>query len=68
MKLHYEAAVDAADTLLHNHVVNQIWDREISAWAAEPGTPDVFCVITRLPDETSPAFEPRRIVTEPACA
>jgi len=48
MKLHYEAAVDAADTLLHNHVVNQIWDRDISAWGAESGTPDAKSIQTRL--------------------
>jgi glucose-6-phosphate isomerase len=46
-KLH-EPTSKLADTLIANHVVSRIWDRDISAWKAAAGTPDAASISTRL--------------------
>jgi glucose-6-phosphate isomerase len=48
MKIHYPPAVNATDTLLHEHVVPRIWDRDISVWNAGPGSADAKSIETRL--------------------
>ena len=46
-KLH-EPTAKLADALIKDHVVSRIWDRDISAWKANPGTPDAASIATRL--------------------
>ena len=48
MKIHYPAAIDTADSLIHDQTVRRIWDRDISAWGATPGSADAKSVQTRL--------------------
>lgn len=48
MKIHYPAAIDAADQLIQAQVVHRIWDRDISVWGAEPGSADATSIETRL--------------------
>ena len=48
MKMHYAAAMDSADTLIHDQTVSRIWDRDISVWGASPGSPDAKSIQTRL--------------------
>ena len=46
--IHYPPGARAADTLLQDHVVGRIWDRDISAWGAAPGSADAKSIETRL--------------------
>jgi glucose-6-phosphate isomerase len=46
--IHYPAGARAADTLLHDHMVPRIWDRDISVWGATPGTAAAKSIETRL--------------------
>jgi glucose-6-phosphate isomerase len=48
MKIHYPAAIDAADALLQQQIVRRIWDRDIGVWGAEPGSVDAKSIQTRL--------------------
>ncbi|MFL6279548.1 MAG: glucose-6-phosphate isomerase [Vicinamibacterales bacterium] len=48
MKNYYPAAVDAADTLIHQQVIRRIWDRDVSAWGAAAGSADAKSIQTRL--------------------
>ncbi|HEU4937173.1 MAG TPA: hypothetical protein VFT39_12005 [Vicinamibacterales bacterium] len=48
MKIHYPAAIDTADSLIHDQTVRRIWDRDISAWGAAPSSADAKSVQTRL--------------------
>ena len=48
MTIHFQAAAQAADKLIHDHVVRKIWDRDVSAWRAAPGSADAKSIATRL--------------------
>ncbi|MBA2302603.1 MAG: glucose-6-phosphate isomerase [Acidobacteria bacterium] len=48
MKRHYEPAFTLADRLLLDAVVEKIWQRDPSAWAAAPGSPDAASITNRL--------------------
>lgn len=48
MKPHYQAAATLADRLLHDKVVERIWNRDPGAWSAEPGSADARSIETRL--------------------
>jgi glucose-6-phosphate isomerase len=48
MKLAYHAAADLSDRLLHDRVVEKIWQRDPGAWAAAPGSADARSIETRL--------------------
>ena len=48
MKIHYPAAIDTADTLIHEQTVRRTWDRDISVWGAQPGSADAKSIQTRL--------------------
>jgi glucose-6-phosphate isomerase len=46
--IHFEPAARAADALIHDHAVRRIWERDISVWRAQPGSPDAKSIETRL--------------------
>jgi glucose-6-phosphate isomerase len=46
--IQYPAGARAADTLLHDHVVPRIWDRDVTTWGATSGTPVSKSIETRL--------------------
>ena len=48
MKIHYPPAVNATDILLREHIVQRIWDRDISVWNAAPGSADAKSIESRL--------------------
>ena len=48
MKLAYHAAAELSDRLLHDKVVEKIWQRDPRAWAAAPGSADARSIQTRL--------------------
>jgi glucose-6-phosphate isomerase len=48
MTLPFEAAAELANRLLHEHIVSRIWDRDISVWAAEPGSSAAKSIVSRL--------------------
>ena len=48
MTIPYPPAARAADTFIHNHAVQRIWERDISVWRAEPGSADARSIQTRL--------------------
>src|SRR5262245_8712001 len=48
MKIHYPAAIDSADQLIHTQVVHRIWDRDSSVWGATTGSADAKSIQTRL--------------------
>ena len=48
MKPHYQAAATLADRLLHDKVIEQIWNRDPGAWSAAPGGADARSIETRL--------------------
>jgi glucose-6-phosphate isomerase len=48
MTLHYQPAARLADAFLHDRVVSRIWDRDLSVWGAEPGSPEARSIETRL--------------------
>jgi glucose-6-phosphate isomerase len=48
MKLTYHPAADLSDRLLHERVVEKIWDRDPSAWHAAPESADARSIESRL--------------------
>jgi glucose-6-phosphate isomerase len=48
MTIHFAAGARAADGLMQKHVVRRLWDRDISVWAAAPGSADAKSIETRL--------------------
>src|ERR671919_2455013 len=48
MTLSYAPAATLADRLLHDRVVQRIWDRDISVWGAAEGSADARSIATRL--------------------
>jgi glucose-6-phosphate isomerase len=48
MTLPFEPAARTSDTLLHDHAVRRIWERDISVWGAAAGTADARSIETRL--------------------
>src|SRR4051812_37004482 len=48
MAIHYATGARLADALLHDHVVHRVWNRDITVWAAKPGTGDAKSVESRL--------------------
>jgi len=48
MKIHYPAAIDTSDELIHAQVVHRIWDRDITVWGAASGSADAKSIQTRL--------------------
>jgi transaldolase / glucose-6-phosphate isomerase len=48
MKLAYHAAAELSDRLLHDKVVEKIWQRDPGAWAAAAGSADARSIETRL--------------------
>jgi glucose-6-phosphate isomerase len=44
----YAPAVALADRLLQDRIVTRIWDRDITAWQAAPGSADARSIETRL--------------------
>ena len=48
MTIHFAAGARAADALIQDYVVRRIWDRDISVWAAAPGSADAKSIETRL--------------------
>jgi glucose-6-phosphate isomerase len=48
MTFPYEAVTELANRLLHDHVVSRIWERDISAWGAEPGSSAAKSIPSRL--------------------
>jgi glucose-6-phosphate isomerase len=48
MKLAYRAGADLSDRLLHDKVVEKIWQRDPGAWAAAAGSADARSIETRL--------------------
>src|SRR5690349_25155542 len=48
MTIQYPPAARAADTFIHDHVVQRLWDRDISVWHAEAGSADAKSIQTRL--------------------
>jgi glucose-6-phosphate isomerase len=48
VSIHFQAGARAADALIHEHIVRKIWDRDISAWGAQPGSADAKSIETRL--------------------
>jgi glucose-6-phosphate isomerase len=46
--MHFEAGRRIADALIHDHVIRRIWDRDIGAWKARPGSPEAESIQTRL--------------------
>ena len=48
MKRQYQPASTLSDTLLHDRVVERIWNRDPAAWSAAPGSADARSIETRL--------------------
>jgi glucose-6-phosphate isomerase len=48
MAIDYPAGARAADTLLRDHVVRRIWDRDPTVWEAAPGSADEKSIASRL--------------------
>jgi glucose-6-phosphate isomerase len=48
MTIQYPPAARAADTFIHDHTVQRLWDRDISVWRAAPGNADAKSIQTRL--------------------
>ena len=48
MTLPFEPAAELASKLLHDHVVSRIWQRDVSVWDAEPGSPAAKSIASRL--------------------
>ena len=48
MTIQYPPAAHAADTFIHDHAVQRIWERDIRVWHAEPGSADAKSIQTRL--------------------
>ncbi|MBW8713730.1 MAG: transaldolase, partial [Acidobacteria bacterium] len=48
MTIHYAPAAHTANSLLQQHTVRRIWDRDISVWNATPGGADAKSIDNRL--------------------
>jgi glucose-6-phosphate isomerase len=48
MSTAWEPAARLAETLLHDHLVTRIWDRDATAWRAAPGTAAADSIESRL--------------------
>jgi glucose-6-phosphate isomerase len=48
MTIHYQPGARVADALVRDHVVSRIWNRDIGAWGAAPGSADAKSIETRL--------------------
>lgn len=48
MHKQYEPASTLVDHLLRDRIVSRIWERDVAAWNAAPGTPDAKSIATRL--------------------
>ena len=48
MTIHYAPAAQTANSLLQQHTVRRIWDRDISVWNATPGGADAKSIDSRL--------------------
>ena len=48
MTLPYEPAAELANRFLREHLVSRIWNRDISAWSAEPGSDAARSIESRL--------------------
>ena len=48
MPTHYQPALDLARRFLRERLVSRIWDRDIRAWGAAPGSADSKSIATRL--------------------
>ena len=48
MTIHLPEGARVADTLIHEHVVARIWDRDIGVWRAAPGSAEAKSIETRL--------------------
>jgi glucose-6-phosphate isomerase len=48
MPLHYQPGARLADAFIHDRIVSRIWDRDITVWAAAPGSADARSIETRL--------------------
>ena len=46
--MHFEAGGRIAGDLIHDHVIRRIWDRDIGAWKARPGSLEAKSIETRL--------------------
>jgi glucose-6-phosphate isomerase len=46
--MHFEPGAKTADALIHDHIVRKIWDRDVSAWGARPGSPEEKSIQARL--------------------
>jgi glucose-6-phosphate isomerase len=47
MTIHYPAGARLADALLHDRIVSRIWNRDIGAWGAAPGSADAKSIESR---------------------
>ena len=48
MPTRYQPALDLLDRFLQERLVSRIWDRDIAAWGAAPGSADAKSIATRL--------------------
>ena len=48
MQTRYQPALDLARRFLQERLVSRIWDRDIGAWGAAPGSADSKSIATRL--------------------
>ena len=48
MTIHYAPAAHTANSLLQQHTVRRIWDRDITVWNATPGGADAKSIDSRL--------------------
>ena len=48
MTLPYAAAAELSGRLLHDRIVQRIWDRDVAAWGATQGSADARSISTRL--------------------
>jgi transaldolase/glucose-6-phosphate isomerase len=48
MTLPYEPAARLSESLLHDHVVRRIWDRDVSVWRADAGSDAARSIASRL--------------------
>ena len=46
--MHFQPAAKAAAVLIHDHLVQRIWDRDISVWGAQPDSAEAKSIETRL--------------------
>lgn len=48
MTIQYQPRARLADALIHDRIVSRIWDRDIGAWGAAPGSAGAKSIETRL--------------------